>query len=77
MLFRSFSQIDLNGSLLDLGKALSLREDETILYNRARVFETLMRWGEATDDYSRALELASGDTRDIARRLNRCREASK
>jgi tetratricopeptide (TPR) repeat protein len=66
---------DLRGALHDLTKALALREDAAILYNRGRVFESRRQWQKATDDYSRALVLGGGDRDAIDRGCERCREA--
>jgi tetratricopeptide (TPR) repeat protein len=66
---------DLRGALHDLTKALALREDAAILYNRGRVFESQRQWQKAADDYSRALVLDAGDSAAISRGCERCREA--
>ena len=67
-----FKQGDLNGSCLDLTRALSLREDGAAYYNRGRVLEAQKRWSEAIDDYSRALKLTNGDVRHILRHRALC-----
>ena len=56
----------------DLSRALGLREDAAILYNRGRVREARRRWAQALDDFSRALELARGEVRDIVKHRDRC-----
>ncbi len=66
---------DLRGALHDLTKALALREDAAILYNRGRVFESRRQWQKAADDYSRALVLDGGESDAISRGCERCREA--
>jgi tetratricopeptide (TPR) repeat protein len=66
---------DLRAALHDLTKALALREDAAILYNRGRVFESRRQWQKAADDYSRALVLGGGDRDAIDRGCERCREA--
>jgi tetratricopeptide (TPR) repeat protein len=66
---------ELRAALHDLTKALALREDAAILYNRGRVFESRRQWPKAADDYSRALVLDGGDKEAINRGYERCREA--
>jgi tetratricopeptide (TPR) repeat protein len=66
---------DLRAALHDLTKALALREDAAILYNRGRVFEARRQWQKAADDYSRALVLDAGDSDAISRGCERCRKA--
>ncbi len=66
---------ELRAALHDLTKALALREDAAILYNRGRVFESRRQWKKAADDYSRALVLDGGDREAIDRGYKRCREA--
>ena len=71
-----FKRGDLDSSSLDLTQALSLREDSSVLYNRGRVFEAQRKWARAMEDYSRALQLASGDVQHILRHLRFCQQAS-
>ncbi len=66
---------DLRAALHDLTKALALREDAAILYNRGRVFEQRRQWQKAADDYSRALVLDGGNREAINRGYKRCLEA--
>src|SRR5262249_1674586 len=49
-----FKQGDAEAALRDLDRAIALRADGEILYNRARVLESLSRWREAATDYSSA-----------------------
>lgn len=66
---------DLRAALHDLTRALALREDAAMLYNRGRLFESRRQWQKAADDYSRALVLDGGDSEAISRGCERCREA--
>jgi tetratricopeptide (TPR) repeat protein len=66
---------DLRAALHDLTKALALREDAAILYNRGRAFESRRQWQKAADDYSRALVLDGGNREAINRGYRRCLEA--
>jgi Tfp pilus assembly protein PilF len=59
-------------ALQDLGRALDLREDGDVFYNRGRIFESLQRWAEAGADYRRALALGASGPDAIQRRLDRC-----
>jgi tetratricopeptide (TPR) repeat protein len=70
-----FQQGELDRACLDLTQALALRADSAAFYNRGRCFEQQKRWIEAIEDYLHALELASGDVRDIQHHLSVCRRA--
>jgi tetratricopeptide (TPR) repeat protein len=59
-------------ALRDLDRALVLREDGEVFYNRGRIFESLRRWSEAAADYRRALTLGASGPDAIQRRLDRC-----
>lgn len=66
---------DYRAALHDLSKALTLREDAAIFYNRGRIFESRRQWQKAADDYSRALVLDGGNREVVNRGYKRCREA--
>ena len=72
-----FKHGDLEGATTDLTQALSLREDANALYNRGRVFEAQRKWTHATQDYSRALDLAGENRPDIERHRDLCHRASR
>jgi tetratricopeptide (TPR) repeat protein len=72
-----FKQNDPEGALLDLTRALSLREDASAYYNRGRIYEGRKKWAEAVDDYSQALRLASGDVSQLQKRLHQCLELAE
>jgi Tfp pilus assembly protein PilF len=59
-------------ALRDLDRAVALRDDGEVLYNRGRVLELLQRWAEAADDYRRALALGASGPEAIQGRLRRC-----
>ncbi len=68
----SFRRGDLEAALDDLTRALSIREDAGILYNRGRVFKSQRRWREAIDDFERALSLTEGEATDVTRHRDEC-----
>ena len=72
-----FKRGDLDGSSLDLTRALNLREDASMFYNRGRVFEAQRKWAQAIEDYSRALQLTKGDVQHILLRRSLCEQASE
>lgn len=72
-----FKHGDLEGATTDLTQALSLREDANAFYNRGRVFEAQRKWTHATQDYSRALDLAGENRLDIERHRDLCHRASR
>jgi tetratricopeptide (TPR) repeat protein len=71
----SFRRGDLRAAIHDLTRALALREDAAILYNRAKVFEAGRQWRKAAGDYSRAQAVGSSDNEAIDRGYRRCMEA--
>jgi tetratricopeptide (TPR) repeat protein len=64
-----FKQGDAAAALEDLDRALALREDAEIFYNRGRVLESLRRWNDAGADYGRALALGAVRPEEIRRRV--------
>ncbi len=70
-----FKQGQPHAALEDLSRAVRLRADADVLYNRGRVLESLERWQDAIDDYTRALAQARADVPLITRRLAVCRRA--
>jgi tetratricopeptide (TPR) repeat protein len=67
-----FRRGDAEAALSDLDRALDLREDGEVFYNRGRIFESQQRWSEAAADYRRALALGASGPDAIQRRLDRC-----
>jgi tetratricopeptide (TPR) repeat protein len=67
-----YRQGDTEAALGDLDRALALREDGEVFYNRGRVLESLQRWAEAAADFRRALALGASGPDAIQRRLDRC-----
>jgi tetratricopeptide (TPR) repeat protein len=59
-------------ALRDVDRALVLREDGEVFYNRGRIFESLQRWTEAAADYRQAMTLGASGAEAIQRRLDRC-----
>jgi tetratricopeptide (TPR) repeat protein len=55
--------------LPDLDRAIALRDDAEIFYNRGRVLESLARPDAAIADYQRALALGAAQPEQIQRRL--------
>jgi tetratricopeptide (TPR) repeat protein len=70
-----FKQDKFEHACLDLTRALSLREDSAAFYNRGRCFEMQKKWSQAAADYSRALQLVTGDVSHIHRHLATCQQA--
>jgi tetratricopeptide (TPR) repeat protein len=70
-----FKQDKFDQACLDLTRSLSLREDSATFYNRGRCFEMQKKWSQAATDYSRALQLVTGDVRHIHRHLAICQQA--
>lgn len=67
-----FRQGEPEAALRDLDRALVLREDGEVFYNRGRIFESLQCWTEAAADYQRAMTLGASGPDAIQRRLDRC-----
>jgi tetratricopeptide (TPR) repeat protein len=67
-----FRRGEAEAALRDLDRALALREDPEILFNRGRVLESMERWQDAIADYRRALALGASAPEGIQRRLDRC-----
>jgi len=64
-----FRQGDAAAARGDLDRAIALREDPEILYNRGRIHEVLQRWNDAIRDYQRALTLGAAGPEAIRRRI--------
>jgi tetratricopeptide (TPR) repeat protein len=64
-----FKHGDSEAALRDLDRALALRDDAEIFYNRGRVLESLSRWDAAIADYQHALALGATRPEQIRRRL--------
>jgi tetratricopeptide (TPR) repeat protein len=69
-----FRQGEWSAALTDIDRALALRDDSDIRFNRGRIFEAEARWAEASADYCRALALATGATDHIRRHLDACNQ---
>ncbi len=67
-----FRRGDSKAALRDLDRALTLREDGEVFYNRGRIFESLERWAEAAADYRRSLALGASGPDAIQRRIECC-----
>ncbi len=61
----AFESGDPNAAIADLSQALNLSDSATVLYNRGIAYQSLERWQEAIDDYTRTLALSSDDASDI------------
>jgi tetratricopeptide (TPR) repeat protein len=72
-----FRRGETEAALRDLDRALALREDAEVFFNRARVLELLQRWAEAISDYRRALAFGASRPEQIQQRLDRCIAAGK
>jgi tetratricopeptide (TPR) repeat protein len=70
-----FKQGKFDQACLELTRALSFREDSATFYNRGRCFEMQKKWSQAASDYSRALQLGTGDESHIQRHLSMCQQA--
>jgi tetratricopeptide (TPR) repeat protein len=64
-----FKQGDSEAALRDLDRALALRDDAEIFFNRGRVLEHLARRDAAIADYQRALALGATRPEQIRRRI--------
>jgi tetratricopeptide (TPR) repeat protein len=67
-----FRQGEPEAALDDLDRALALRDDPEIRFNRGRVLESMERRREAIADYRRALALGASGPEAIQRRLDHC-----
>ena len=67
-----FEQGNFACSISDLTRALALKEDATILYNRGFVYQAQEAWEAALADYTRALELGYADTQDLLYQRGLC-----
>jgi tetratricopeptide (TPR) repeat protein len=71
----AFENGQVEAAIADLTQAISLEESVTILSNRAFAYQTLQRWNEASDDYTRCLNLLQDDQeerQEIVYQLAQC-----
>ncbi len=67
-----FRRGESEAALRDLDRAVALRKDGEVFYNRGRIFESLQLWAEAAADYRQALALDASGSDAIQRRLDCC-----
>jgi tetratricopeptide (TPR) repeat protein len=72
-----FKQGRFNEALTDLNEAVRLRADPAILYNRARVLESLQKWDEAIADYERAKAMCTTNQQLLLECTTRCQRANR
>jgi len=67
-----FKQGALELALNDLDRALALREDGDVRYNRGRIHEAMQDWSAAIAEYRRALTLGAARPEQVQRHLDHC-----